>query len=76
MRPGDYVSFRFQISHKKIPDRDFASLHYFLIVIEDISVFIDHEAKEIMYLVASVGPSVCPSVCPSVSTLTAEPFDL
>ncbi len=35
-------------------------------------IFIDREAREIMYLVASV----CPSVCPSVSTLTAEPFDL
>ncbi len=33
---------------------------------------IDREAREIMYLVASVRPSVCPSV----TTLLAEPFDL
>ncbi len=28
-------------------------------------IFIDREAREIMYLVASVRLSVCPSVCPS-----------
>ncbi len=28
-------------------------------------IFIDREAREIMYLVASVRPSVCPSICPS-----------
>ncbi len=38
-----------------------------------INLFIiDREAREIMYLVASVRLSVCPSV----SSLTAEPFDL
>ncbi len=36
------------------------------------SFIIDREAREIMYLVASVRPSVRPSV----SALTAEPFDL
>ncbi len=36
---------------------------------------IDREAREIMYLVASVR-SVCLSVRPSVTTITAEPFDL
>ncbi len=35
-------------------------------------LIIDHEAREIMYLVASVRPSVCPSV----DTFTAELFDL
>ncbi len=40
------------------------------------NLIIDHEAREIMYLVASVRLSVCPSVCPSGPTLTAEPFDL
>ena len=40
------------------------------------TLIIDREAREIMYLVASVCPSVCPSVRPSVRPLTAEPFDL
>ncbi len=31
-----------------------------------LDIFIDREAREIMYLVASVRPSVCPSVCLSV----------
>ena len=35
-------------------------------------MFIDSEAREIMYLVASIGQSVCLTV----DTLTAEPFDL
>ncbi len=39
-------------------------------------IIIDREAREIMYLVASVHPSVCPSVRLSMGTLTAEPFDL
>ena len=39
-------------------------------------VFIDREAREIMYLVASVRMSVRLSVRLSVSALTAEPFDL
>ncbi len=30
----------------------------------DKTIFIDREAREIMYLVASVRPSVCLSVCP------------
>ncbi len=37
---------------------------------------IDREAREIMYLVASVRLSVRLSVRPSVTTLTAEPFIL
>ena len=35
-------------------------------------IFIKREAREIMYLVASVSPFVCPPV----TALTAEPFDL
>ncbi len=34
-------------------------------------IIIEHEVREIMYLVASV----CLSECPSVRPLTAEPFD-
>ncbi len=49
-----------------------------------ITLIIDREAREIMYLVASVRlsvrlsvrPSVRLSVRPSVSPLKAEPFDL
>ncbi len=39
-------------------------------------MIIDREAREIMYLVASVRPSVRPSIRPYVRPLTAEPFDL
>ncbi len=35
---------------------------------------IDREAREIMYLVASVRPSIRLSVRPSVTTLMAKPF--
>ena len=39
-------------------------------------LIIDCEAREIMYLVASVRPSVHLSVCLFVYALTAELFDL
>ena len=40
--------------------------------LEKKKITIDHEAREVIGLVASVRPSVHPSVC----ALTAEPFDL
>ncbi len=63
------------------------ALHYTLLwkefqnvdhrILHFIGIFIDRDAREIMYLVASVRPSVrpsvrlsvCPSVCPSVCRL-------
>ncbi len=48
----------------------------YLYLFQPILIIIDREAREIMYLVASVSLSVCLSVCPSVPSLTAEPFDL
>ncbi len=51
---------------------------WFTFLIFDLLIFIDREAREIMYLVASVRPSVRPSVCPSVRlyvrALLFEPF--
>ncbi len=40
---------------------------YFSHVVIHLTLFIDREAREIMYLVASVRLSVCPSVRPFVS---------
>ena len=64
----------FQIFLQKsvfIPAYNYFQIH---VCVGDIisNIFIDGEAREIMYLVASV----CLSVCPFVCALMAEPFDV
>ncbi len=53
-----------------IPRHASGSWHYIFETF--MMIFIDREAREIMYLVASVRLSFGPSVRPSVNALTAE----